>query len=200
MVKVTVADLTAAAGVAIDLSQAVKQPIVIAGALAMAAYGYRRETSDVDIVIPVVVGTSTGDALENAARDLGLEIRAKHGFGGLDLRSGDIRIDVITLDRDVPTLIPDAVADAILNNRTMSLFGYEVYVVSLGHLISMKLVAERKKDIADIVELIKARMQSGDWSSDRSKVGDTVKAHLGWYADKEVGTLAGIARDELADR
>jgi hypothetical protein len=165
----------------------------------MATWGYRRETHDVDIVIPVVIGAPSGDQVEAAAVAAGLVVRAKHGFGGLDLRADSIRIDVLTLDRDVPALIPDAVKEALAMKRYAMLFGQRVFVVSLGHLIAMKLVAERKKDLADIVELIKARMETQEWSSDQSGVIEVVRNHLGWYAARRVTELATDARRELGD-
>jgi len=197
MTKITVADLTAATEHALALSERIHQPMVVAGALALAAHGYRRETSDVDIVLSVVIGASSGDAVEAAAQELGLTVRAKHGFGGLDLRAGDVRIDVLTLDRDVPTLIPDAVEEAMASFRVTELFGHPVHVVSLGHLIAMKLVAERKKDMADIVELIKVRLEEGQWDNDRAQVKAVVTQHLGWYAARAVDDLATAARAEM---
>lgn len=163
----------------------------------MAAHGYRRETSDVDIVIPVVIGTASGDAVEEAAREMGMTVRTKHRFGGLDLRDREIRIDVLTLDRDVPTLVPDAVEEAVASNRTVDIFGHTMFVISIGHLIAMKLVAERKKDTADIVELIKARIEMSEWSRDSPEVRRVVTQHLGWYAAKTVDKLAAEARTEL---
>lgn len=195
--NVTVTDLTEATAIAVKLSRKVGQPPVVAGAIGMAAYGYRRETSDVGIVVPVVIGAASGDALEAAAKEMGLTVRAKHGFGGLDLRAGEVRIGVLTLDRDVPALVPEAVEDAVRTGRTLVLFGHQVLVVSLGHLIAMKLVAERKKDIADIVELIKVRIEAGEWVDDRSQVRDVVRQHLGWYAVRTLDGLAETARAEL---
>ena len=190
-------DLTEAMARAVELSQAVEQPTVVAGALAMAAHGHRRETSDVDIVLPVIIGKPSGDVLESAARDLEFTVRAKHGFGGLDLRAGDVRIDVFTLDHDVPTLVPDAIKEAVASGRKAALFGQSVFFVSLGHLIAMKLVAEHRKDIVDIVELIKVRLEAGKWSDDRSQVLEVVREHLGWYAARTVDTLAATARSEV---
>ena len=173
------------------------QPAVVAGALAMAAYGYRRETDDVDIALPIVISAPYGDSIENAARALGLTIRARHAFGGLDLRAGDARIGVITLDRDMPALVPEAVQEAVASVRTMSLFSQRVFVVSLGHLIAMKLVAERKKDIGDITELIKARLESGLWAVDYAQVRSVVREHLGWYAVRALDSFVQVARMEL---
>lgn len=198
MTSVTATDLTVATKLAVELAKAVGQPCVVAGALAMAAHGYRRETHDVDIVLPVVIGKSSGDDVERVAEAMGLVVRAKHGFGGLDLRAGDVRIDVLTLDRDMPSLVDDAVYEAVESQRLMMLFGERVFVVSLGHLIAMKLMAERKKDVADVVELIKARLEQGAWGDDRSQVMAVVREHLGWYATRAVDGLAATAKEELA--
>jgi len=197
MIKINISDLTKATVQAAKLSIAVGQPPVVAGALAMAAHGYCRETSDVDIVIPVIIGTPSGDAVENAACLLGLTVRAKHGFGGLDLRDGEVRIDVLTLDREIPGLVADAVQEAIASRRTMELFGQQVYVVSLGHLIAMKIVAERKKDIGDIVELIKIRIENGQWNDDQESVISVVQKHIGWYSVRIINNMVKAAREEL---
>lgn len=197
MKNVTVEDLTHATEMALLLAERTGQPLVLAGALAMAAHGYRRETSDVDIGMNVVMGTPSGDALVRAAEDLGMTVHARHGFGGMDLRAGGVRIDVLTLDRDMPALIADAIADALAAGRMTILFGQRVHVVSLGHLFALKLMAERKKDIADVVELIKARMDAGAWNDDRSDAAAIVRRHLGWYAVRRLDDLAKVAEDEL---
>jgi hypothetical protein len=196
MNPVGVVDLTGAMAQAAELSRLAGQPLVIAGALALAAHGYQRQTTDVDIVVPVVIGAASGDALEAFANDIGLTVRAKHGFGGLDLRAGPIRIDVLTLDRDLPELIPEAVAEAVASDRRAEFFGHDAFVVSLGHLITMKLLAERKKDIGDVVELIKARIELGEWGYDeRRQVRALVTEHLG--AEVTLAKLAAVAREEL---
>lgn len=189
-------DLSQAVADAVELSRLLGQPPVLAGALAMAAHGYRRETSDVDIVIPVVIGSASGDAVEEAAREMGMTVRAKHGFGGLDLRDQEIWIDVLTLDRDMPELVPEAVKEAVASNRMVSIYGHTMFVVSLGHLIAMKLIAERKKDLADIVELIKVRIEMGEWNRDSSQVRRVVNEHLGWHGARVVDQLAATAREE----
>lgn len=190
-------DLSEATEKAVSLSRSIGQPTVVAGALAMAGHGYRRETSDVDIALAVVIGSPSGNVLETAAHALGLRVRAKHGFGGLDLRAGDVRIDVLTLDHEMPLLIPEAVDEAVRSDRTLDLFGWPVFVVSLGYLITMKLLAERKKDMTDIVELIKVRLEAGTWAEERLEVKEVVGRHLGRYAASTVDNLAKVAREEL---
>jgi hypothetical protein len=198
-VNIEAQDLTKAAQAAAALAESIGQPLVLAGALAMAYHGYRRETSDVDIVIPGVIGEPSGDRVEDAARELGMTVRAKHGFGGLDLRDGEVRIDVLTLDRTISGLVPDAVAEAMASNRRARVFGQDARVVSLGHLIAMKLVAERKKDIVDVIELIKAQIEAGTWSKNGTQAIDVVRRHLGWHGARAVEQHAKTARDELAE-
>ena len=194
---ITAQDLEAAAALAQAFALSTEEPLVLAGALAMACHGYRRETHDVDIVIAAPVNAKM---LKAEAEKLGMTIRAEHSFGGFDLRVGDIRIDVLTLERDMPDLITEAVREAMVSRRTASVFGQEMYIVSIGHLIAMKLLAERKKDLADIVELIKARIESGDWKNDWYPARAIVKKHLGWYAAKKMDELAEEAQEELAGR
>lgn len=189
-------DLTDAARAASRLTTALGQPLVVAGALAMAVHGYRRETGDVDIVIPVVIGKPSGDQVEDVAREMGMVVRAKHGFGGLDLRDGETRIDVLTLDRDFPDLVPNAVAEAVQSDRRVTIFGQDALAVSLGHLVTMKLVAERRKDIGDIVELIKSQMDSGIWTGNLGQVFDVVRNHLGTSGADELDKLIRSAREE----
>lgn len=195
-------DLKAATELAIQLAASLELPLVVAGALALAAYGYRRETHDVDMVISSVAIADDIETVAKHAKALGMEVRARHKFGGMDLRHGDVRIDVLTLgtDEDLRGLIPDAVNDAVehANERTVVVFGHRVLVVSLGHLIAMKLVSARKKDLADIVEVIKAQMREDVWNQESTSVNRIVRQHLGWYvADRVLAGLVNDAKQEL---
>lgn len=195
MTSVGIVDLSEAVARAEDLAAALGQPFVVVGAIAMAAHGYRRQTSDVDIAMPVIVGKASGDRVEDVAHALGLEVRARHKFGGFDLRAKGVRIDVLTMDREVPELVIDAVQEAVAVNRRIDVFGHMAYAVSLGHLIAMKLVSKRKKDIGDIVELIKAQMEAGTWSSEHYAVINVVRKFVG--EGRLVDALAADARAEL---
>lgn len=195
MTSVGVVDLAEAMALAAELAEMLDQPLVVCGALAMAAHGYRRQTSDVDIVLPVVVGASSGDAVEEAAKELGLEVRARHSFGGFDLRAKGVRIDVLTLDRAIDSLVSDAIAAAVEEDVTVDIFGQEAYVVPLGYLIAMKLVAQRKKDLGDVVELIKVQMDDGDWATSSYEVAQIVRQQLG--DTRVLEELARDAHDEL---
>lgn len=195
MNKITTTDLTKAASRAFALAEAVGEPPVVGGGLALAAHGYQRETDDVDIVVAAIIGGATGNRIEVAADNLLLTVRARHKFGGLDLRDGPVHVDVLTLDNEAPGLADDAVREAVGANRKIDVFGYRFFAVSIGHLLCMKLIAERRKDKADIVELIKARI--GTWDDDWYDAAKIVKTHLGSYAVRTVERFAAEARGEL---
>lgn len=183
-------DLNEAMKLAAALCKAIDQPLVLCDALAMAAHGYQRETSGVDIAIAARL-----TIVEVEARRLGLTVAARHSFGGLTLKASGARIDVLTLEREVDTLVPAAVGAAFEHG---TFFGQEALVIPLGYLISMKLVASRKKDLADIVELIKARMEAGAWQDDeRWEVAKIVRYQLGWYGARQVEKLAAEALEEI---
>lgn len=196
--NVTIEDLHQAAYLAVALARMLEQPAVLVGALAMRAHGYQRETSDVDIVLPVIIGDPSGDLLEITADQLYLQVKARHSFGGLDLRTDDdLRIDVLTLDKMLPELVPAAIAEAVDAKRTTSVYGVKMYFVSIGYLITFKLAAERKKDLGDVVELIKSRMEDGEWDNDKREVESTVRQHLGWHGARRASQLAAEAKREL---
>jgi hypothetical protein len=197
MTSVGIVDLSEAVRMAAELSAASGHPLVVIGALAMAAHGYQRQTSDVDIVLPVVIGTEDADEVEAVAEEIGLEIRAKHSFGGYDFRAHGVRIDALTLNRSAPGLIAEAVQEAVDSDRQVDLFGTPAFIVSLGHLIALKLVAERRKDKADIVELLKVQIEDGIWAENRSQVRSVVERHMDRDFARMVDEFAEEARLEL---
>ena len=198
--RVTVEELTEAADTAVELSKLVNQPTVVVGGFALAAHGFIRETGDVDVIFPIVMKSEECDVLQAAAISINLNIKAKHSFGGFDLRADDnenVRVDVLTLDREIPELVPAAVEEAVSSNRKITLFGHKVYCVSVGYLITLKLLSSRTKDLGDIVELIKVRMEDDKWVDDYRDVAKVVRQFLGLYAVHKVDDLAKKAREEL---
>lgn len=189
---VSASNLTRAAQAAVDLSAILEQQPVLAGALAMASHGYARETQDVDIVM---ASDASIDEIVDAADEIGLTVKARHSFGGVDLRSpsGEFRIDVLSFTDDLRSLTDEAVEEAVKSDRKDVVFGQEFYVVSLGHLVALKLAASRRKDIGDLVELIKVLMEKARWEEERQEIVGTVRRHLGWYASTV--TLNRLAED-----
>lgn len=103
----------------------------LAGGLAVGAHGYVRATQDVDFLV--------GD---EAFEHRGLLVTFK---AGVPIEVGGIRIDYLS-----PTALGEHLSQALEQP------GERLPVVPLPALIFMKLVANRRKDLLDVVELIKA--------------------------------------------
>ena len=105
----------------------------LAGGLAVGAHGYIRATSDVDFLV-------------------GEEAFEHHGTL-VTFRSGvPIEVDGIRIDYLSPVALGAHVEDA-LNHPTIS---EDISVVPVEVLIYMKLKARRRKDLVDVIELVKA--------------------------------------------
>lgn len=187
-------DLTKILSWTVDLLEQLDITPVIAGGLAVAAHGYRRETDDVDIVIPMT--QQQADQFIDVAVGQGATIQARHAFGGVDLRVPGGRLDVLYLF-DPPDLVADAVDESIRSERTIPLLGETVYVVSLGYLIALKMVSERHKDVTDILELIKVAVDESDWLEMRSEISNVLRTHLGWHGTKRFNDLVNQAKIEM---
>jgi hypothetical protein len=110
------------------------KPVIIGG-LAVQRYGYRRFTEDIDILI--------------SRRDYDRLVEdGKIKFGQLKVKPG-IQIDVLTEGKD-DNPDPEFVRDG------------NSYWPTLEGLIYLKLLSGRKKDEADVVELIKVENASED--------------------------------------
>lgn len=138
---------------------------VVVGGLAVVLHGYLRQTVDVDLVIDLTA-TEAAKAM-TCLTDLGLEPRlpvAAEGFADPAVRGDwirakgmrvfsffDPRDELFELDVFVEYPLPfeDLVADA----KIVDLGGFTIRVASIDHLIAMKRVAGRTKDLADIEEL-----------------------------------------------
>jgi hypothetical protein len=105
----------------------------LAGGLAVGAHGYVRATTDVDFLVG-----------EEAFEHHGVLVTFK---AGVPIEVEGIRIDYLS-----PVSL-GAQLEAVLNNPPMS---EGMAVVPIEVLIYMKLVAQRRKDQLDVVELVKA--------------------------------------------
>lgn len=129
-------------------------PYAIAGAMALGAHGYERATSDVDLLV-----TSSGLA-KFKAENLGRGYVEKFaGSKGMRDTENDVSIDVLVAGefpgdgRPKPVSFPDP-ADATVE-------GERFRILSLPKLVELKLASgmtapHRLKDLADVLELIKA--------------------------------------------
>ena len=120
----------------------------LAGALAVGAYGYPRASKDVDFVV--------GD-----------EAFTVHDGGivtvnpGVPIRVGQIVVDPISVGPDEPHLT-EALQRAPVSGG--------IPILPVEALVYMKLKSPRRKDAADVVELVKAGV-------DTAKIGDYLARH-----------------------
>jgi len=128
-------------------------PYAIIGAMALNAYGYRRVTVDVDVLL-------TGEGLAAfKAKHLGLGYVEKFpGSKGLRDTEAGVRIDVV-LAGDYPgdglpkpVAFPDPAAAAVRGER--------IALLPLPRLIELKLASgmtapQRLKDLADVLEIVR---------------------------------------------
>lgn len=129
-------------------------PYAIVGAMALNAYGYRRVTVDVDLLL------TPGGLEEFKRRHLGLGYVAKFpGSKGVRDTENGVPIDfVLTGDYPgdglpKPVAFPDPSSAAVRNDR--------VALLPLPRLIELKLASgmtapHRLKDLADVIEVIRA--------------------------------------------
>lgn len=133
----------------------------LAGGLAVAAHGYLRATDDVDFLV-------SDEAFEK--RGQLVTFRA-----GMPIEVGGVRIDYLS---------PDALGDHVrtaLGQKGLS-------VVPLDILIYMKLVARRRKDQLDVVELLRRTTQL-----------ETVRAYLKTHAVDLLPLFEVLAAEALSD-
>jgi hypothetical protein len=128
-------------------------PYAIVGAMALNAYGYRRVTVDVDILL-------TPEGLEKLKRQhLGLGYVEKFpGSKGLRDTENGVTIDVLLTGeypgdgRPKPVVFPDPASAAVRGER--------IALLPLPRLIELKLASgmsapHRLKDLADVLEVVR---------------------------------------------
>ena len=137
----------------------------LAGGLAVGAHGYVRATTDVDFLVG-----------EEAFERRGLLVAFK---AGVPIEVDGIRIDYLSPISLGPQL------EEVLNHPPMS---EGLAVVPIEALIYLKLVAKRRKDLLDVVELVKA-------GADLKRVRD----YLRQYANDLVPMFEELVNEALAD-
>jgi hypothetical protein len=128
-------------------------PYAVIGAMALNAYGYRRVTVDVDVLL-------TREGLETfKSRHLGLDYTEKFaGSKGLRDTENGVGIDVVLAGEypgdglPKPVSFPDPAAAAVRGER--------IALLPLPRLIELKLASgmtapHRLKDLADVLEIIR---------------------------------------------
>ncbi|AEI63062.1 nucleotidyl transferase AbiEii/AbiGii toxin family protein [Corallococcus macrosporus] len=137
-------------------------PAILIGAAAMAAHHYVRQTEDLDLAINVDPYKSFRQ-LEATLRDHGFEVTFEYPDDG-DALGGVLRISGADFDpievvnfqnpwpgaRDATVLVREAMQAAHMSLGP----GSPLRVVSLPYLIALKLYAQGRKSINDVVELL----------------------------------------------
>lgn len=137
----------------------------LAGGLAVGAHGYIRATTDVDFLVG-----------EEAFEHQGGLVAFK---AGVPIEVAGIRIDYLS-----PTAL-GAQLEEVLNHPLQS---EGLAVVPIEALIYMKLVARRRKDMVDVVELVKA-------GADVMRV----RGYLKQYAADLISLFEELVNEALAD-
>ena len=136
----------------------------LAGGLAVGAHGYIRATTDVDFLVG-----------EEAFDHQGLLVAFKAGV--------PIEVDGIRIDYLSTALGPQL--EEVLDHPPMS---EGLAVVPIEALIYLKLAAKRRKDLVDVIELVKA-------GADLTRVRD----YLRQYADDLVPLFEELVNEALAE-
>jgi hypothetical protein len=139
---------------------------MLVGGLAVGAHGYVRATTDVDFLVG-----------EEAFEHHGPLVTFK---AGVPIEVGGIRIDYLS-----PVAL-GAQMESMLDHPPTS---EGLPVVSLEALIYMKLKAKRRRDMLDVVELIKAGANL-----------KSVREYLKQYADELTPVFEELVREALAEK
>lgn len=148
-----------------ELARDAGQRVILIGGAAMALYGSDRLTADVDFAANDTLRGHVGRT-------------KKLLFGGEQFSMGGVPVDFVVRSDDFVSLYQDAIAKA----RTIE--GVPMPVVSPEHLVAMKMVAGRDKDLADVNFLLGA-----PGLVDKKVAREIVREHMGAYAAQEFDGL-----------
>lgn len=137
----------------------------LAGGLAVGAHGYIRATSDVDFLVG-----------EEAFEHQGLVVAFK---AGVPIEVDGVRIDYLSPISLGPQL------EQVLDNPPIN---EGLAIVPIEVLIYMKLVAKRRRDLVDVIELVKV-------GADLARVRDYLKQ----YAGDLVPSFESLVTEALAE-
>ncbi len=162
------------------------------GGLALEAWGIQRATKDADFAVPV------GSA-EMAADQLAAKTAQIHPLriGGVAVRdeTRNLRIDFIDRRVHLAGLFRHAIEEASASGRVTIVRDLEVPLVSLEHLLAMKMASGEPKDDADVRRIL--RLEILDYGKARALVDE----HLGFATANRLDTMARDAgRPEVPPR
>lgn len=116
-----------------------------------------------------------------------------------DVVDGEYATTVKVLTSLGPDVVPAALLEELTHAAYIRQWDYffERAPLQIGGLVTVKLIADRRKDHVDVVELIKSRIAAGTWETDRHSVRDVVRHHLGLLGVRAVDRLVVEAQTEL---
>jgi len=130
-------------------------PVLVIGAVALAAHRYVRATLDIDLAVNVAVGEMK--ALEERLRTEGYvtilhEPDGDDPLGGvIDICGPNGLIQIVNFGDRFPAVIQDALAGEMIHVRP----DLTLRVIPLPQLVGLKLYAGGVKSLADIIELLR---------------------------------------------
>ncbi|MBI2376149.1 MAG: nucleotidyltransferase [Deltaproteobacteria bacterium] len=163
---------------------------VLIGGLALEAWGVGRSTKDVDFA--VLVG-----AAESAAGHFDAAFRKPLRIGGVGIRDPERAIKIDFIDRRFyfRDLYRELMEEASAANRSVSVSGIEVPLVSLEYLLATKLVSGEPKDDFDVRRLL------GLAGLDYRHAHALVLKHLGAATASRLEVMArDVGRPEVTKR
>jgi hypothetical protein len=177
---------------AVEALSATAAPCALIGGLALDAWGIPRATRDVDLAVPVGKAEPAAERIRRAAT----EVRPLL-IGGVAVREPErnLRIDLIDRRFHFGGLFADAIAEATASRRRARVAGVEVPLVSLEHLLAMKMVSGEPKDESDVRRILQSDRL--DYPAAR----DLVERHLGPATANRLDALAReTGRPEVSRR
>jgi predicted nucleotidyltransferase len=166
------------------LQEAGVPEFALIGGCAMRVYGLERMTKDVDFVVKEKAHVALLAHFSGTVKPLAI--------GGYSLTLPEGVVDLIDRRRELRALYEEALDVSYQVGLKVMAQDIEVHVVSLEHLIAMKLAAGRAQDEADVIYLLKLT------TLDYPKARECAKKHLGFLAGTTLDRLARIAgRGEL---
>jgi len=172
--------------------QGISAPFALIGGLALDAWGIPRATKDVDLAVPVGSAEPAAERLRSATT----EVRPLR-IGGVGLRERDrgLRIDLVDRRVHFSGLFQEAIAEAASSGRRARVAGIEVPLVSLEHLLVMKMVSGEPKDEVDARRIL--QLETLDYARARG----IAERHLGAASANRLDALAReVGRPEVARR
>jgi predicted nucleotidyltransferase len=150
----------------VQLFEQLDVPYAVMGGLAVRAHGIPRPTYDVDLAI--LVDRQQLAVVIHEIRQLGYDVPEQYDKGWVDTVSGLPFIKAATfiegrsLVADIFLAETDFLRCLISRRIRDTVNGFEAWLVTAEDLILLKLIANRPRDIADIVDILTMQLRLDD--------------------------------------